>query len=74
MVLERKGVQGIWLIFKDLLFQTQEKSNSACKSSQGGRRPAWMNKLVLAKMKYKKEAYRKWKQGQVTWKEYRDTV
>ena len=32
-----------------------------------------MNKL-LAKIKHKKEAYRGWKQGQVTWVEYRNTV
>lgn len=33
-----------------------------------------MNKEYLAKLKHKKEAYRGWKQGQLTWEEYRDTV
>ncbi|GAB0184104.1 mitochondrial enolase superfamily member 1 [Grus japonensis] len=33
-----------------------------------------MNKLLLGKVKHKKEAYRGWKQGQVAWEEYRETV
>ncbi|GAB0209770.1 mitochondrial enolase superfamily member 1 [Grus japonensis] len=33
-----------------------------------------MNKEILGKVKQKKEAIRGWKQGQVTWEEYRETV
>ncbi|GAB0208674.1 hypothetical protein GRJ2_003333100 [Grus japonensis] len=33
-----------------------------------------MNKELLDKLKHKKEAYRGWKQGWVTWEEYRDIV
>ncbi|GAB0185833.1 mitochondrial enolase superfamily member 1 [Grus japonensis] len=33
-----------------------------------------MNKELLGKVKQKKEAYRGWKQGQVTWEEYRETL
>ncbi|GAB0209800.1 mitochondrial enolase superfamily member 1 [Grus japonensis] len=33
-----------------------------------------MNKEVLGKVKHKKEAFRGWKQGQVAWEEYRETV
>ncbi|GAB0180169.1 mitochondrial enolase superfamily member 1 [Grus japonensis] len=33
-----------------------------------------MNKELLGKVKQKKEAYRGWKQGQVVWEEYRETV
>ncbi|GAB0193475.1 mitochondrial enolase superfamily member 1 [Grus japonensis] len=33
-----------------------------------------MNKELLGKVKLKKEAYRGWKQGQVAWEEYRETV
>ncbi|GAB0204372.1 mitochondrial enolase superfamily member 1 [Grus japonensis] len=33
-----------------------------------------MNKELLGKIKQKKEAYRGWKQGQVAWEEYRETV
>ncbi|PKU36536.1 rna-directed dna polymerase from mobile element jockey- hypothetical protein [Limosa lapponica baueri] len=33
-----------------------------------------MNKELLDKLKNKKEAYRGWKQGQVAWEDYRETV
>ncbi|GAB0209007.1 mitochondrial enolase superfamily member 1 [Grus japonensis] len=33
-----------------------------------------MNKELLGKVKQRKEAYRGWKQGQVAWEEYRETV
>ena len=33
-----------------------------------------MNKECLVKLKHKNGVYRRWKQGQVTWEEYRDTV
>jgi len=33
-----------------------------------------MNKLLLDELKHKKEAYRVWKQGQVGWEKYRETV
>ncbi|GAB0178428.1 mitochondrial enolase superfamily member 1 [Grus japonensis] len=33
-----------------------------------------MNKELLGKVKQKKEAYRGWKQGQVAWEKYRETV
>ncbi|GAB0204864.1 mitochondrial enolase superfamily member 1 [Grus japonensis] len=44
------------------------------KSSKGGRRPAWMSKELLEKLKGKKEVYRMWKKGLATWEEYRDVV
>ncbi|GAB0185045.1 mitochondrial enolase superfamily member 1 [Grus japonensis] len=33
-----------------------------------------MNKELLGKVRHKKEAYRGWKQGQVAWEEYKETV
>ncbi|PKU27098.1 hypothetical protein llap_22598 [Limosa lapponica baueri] len=33
-----------------------------------------MNKDLLDKLKSKKESYRGWKQGQVAWEDYRETV
>ncbi|GAB0179086.1 mitochondrial enolase superfamily member 1 [Grus japonensis] len=33
-----------------------------------------MNKELLDKVTYKKEAYRGWKQGQAAWEEYREIV
>jgi len=40
------------------------------KSYKNARRPAWMSKELLDKIKHKKEAYRGWKQGQAAWEEY----
>ncbi|GAB0188533.1 mitochondrial enolase superfamily member 1 [Grus japonensis] len=44
------------------------------KSSKGGRRPAWMSKELLEKLKGKKKVYRMWKKGLDTWEEYRNVV
>jgi len=43
-------------------------------SSKRGRRPAWTTKELLAKLKWKRKVYGKWKKGQGTWKEYRNVV
>jgi len=40
------------------LFQAQEQPNKE-KSGKNTRRPAWMNKELLDKLKHKKEAYRR---------------
>lgn len=63
------------LISRYHLLQAQEWSICTCrrKPSQIDRRSVWMNKELLTKPKCKKEGLR-WKQGQVTWEEYRDTV
>ncbi|GAB0180505.1 hypothetical protein GRJ2_000515800 [Grus japonensis] len=63
--LEGRGAQDSWLIFKDHLLQAQEQCiPTKRKSGKNTRRPAWMNKKLLDKVKQKKEAYRGWKQGQ----------
>ncbi|GAB0176260.1 mitochondrial enolase superfamily member 1 [Grus japonensis] len=73
--LEGRGAQDSWLIFKGHLLQAQERCIPAKrKSSKNTKRPLWMNKELLDKLKQKKEAYRGWKQGQVAWEEYRETV
>uniref|UniRef100_A0A672UTJ2 Reverse transcriptase domain-containing protein n=1 Tax=Strigops habroptila TaxID=2489341 RepID=A0A672UTJ2_STRHB len=41
------------------------------KCSRRARRPPWMDKELLRKLRGKKEAYRRWKQGQAAWEEYR---
>lgn len=64
-----------WLIFKDHFLQAEEWSVLVSRNSgKNSRRLAWMNKELLTKIKHKKEMYRKWKQGQVTWKKYRNTA
>ncbi|GAB0192671.1 hypothetical protein GRJ2_001732400 [Grus japonensis] len=73
--LEGRGAQDSWLVFKGHLLQAQERcSPTKRKSSKYTRRPAWMNKELLGKLKHKKEVYRGWKQGQVAWRGYRETV
>jgi len=65
--------QESWLKFKDHLLQAQEQCISTKrKSGKNARRPAWMNKELLDKVKHKKEACRK--QGMVAWEEYREIV
>ncbi|GAB0177124.1 hypothetical protein GRJ2_000177600 [Grus japonensis] len=64
-----------WLVFRDHVFQAQESCiPTKRKSGENARRPAWMDKELLDKLKHKKEAYRGWKQGQVAWEEYREIV
>ncbi|GAB0209530.1 mitochondrial enolase superfamily member 1 [Grus japonensis] len=73
--LEGRGAQDSWLVFKGHLLQAQERCiPTKRKSSKTTKRPPWMNKELLGKLKHKKEAYRGWKQGQVAWEEYRETV
>ncbi|GAB0209884.1 hypothetical protein GRJ2_003454100 [Grus japonensis] len=73
--LEGRGTQDSWLIFKGHLLQAQERCiPTKRKSGKNTKRPPWMNKELLGKVKQKKEAYRGWKQGQVAWEEYRETV
>ncbi|GAB0187691.1 hypothetical protein GRJ2_001234400 [Grus japonensis] len=73
--LKGRGAQDSWLIFKGHLLQAQERCiPTKRKSSKSTKRPLWMNKELLGKVEQKKEAYRGWKQGQVAWQEYRETV
>ncbi|KFV00270.1 hypothetical protein N340_10900, partial [Tauraco erythrolophus] len=73
--LEGRGAQESWLIFKDHLLQAQERCiPTKRKSGRNTRRPAWMNKKLLDQLGHKNKAYKRWKQGQVTWEEYRAIV
>ncbi|GAB0209752.1 hypothetical protein GRJ2_003440900 [Grus japonensis] len=74
--LEGRGAQDSWLIFKGHLLQAQERCipTKEKKSGKNTQRPAWMNKELPGKVKQKKEAFRGWKQGQVAWEEYRETL
>ncbi|GAB0187084.1 alpha-actinin-2 [Grus japonensis] len=73
--LEGGGAQESCLVFKDHLIQAQERCiPTKRKSSKNTRRPEWMNRELLGNLKHKKEAYRGWKQRQVAWEEYRETV
>ncbi|KFU95230.1 hypothetical protein M959_01829, partial [Chaetura pelagica] len=74
-VLEDKGAQDSWSTFKDYFLQAQDQSVPMVrKSSKGARRPAWLKKELLDKLKWKRKIYRSWKKGLVTWEEYRTVV
>ena len=74
-VLVSKGVQESWLLFKKEVLKAQEQAVPlSCKMSQRGRRPAWMNRELLLRLREKKRIYRLWKEGQATQNEYKEVV
>ncbi|KFQ63524.1 hypothetical protein N334_07076, partial [Pelecanus crispus] len=73
--LRDKGAEQSWQMFKDAFHKAQEPSIPRCKKSgKEGRRPAWKSRDMLVKLKGKKKMHRQWKQGQVSWEEYRDAA
>ncbi|KAM4642928.1 uncharacterized protein AAGF69_015296 isoform 1-T2 [Amazona ochrocephala] len=75
IALEGRGAQDCWLIFKDHLLQAQERcAPTRRKCSWRAGRPPSMDKELLSKIRRKKEAYKRWKQGLAAWEEYRDVV
>ncbi|GAB0180313.1 hypothetical protein GRJ2_000496600 [Grus japonensis] len=73
--LEGRGTCESWLVFKGHLLQAQERCiPTKRKSDKNARRPAWMNRKFLDKLRHKQEAYRGWKQGRGAWEEYREIV
>jgi len=73
--LEGRGVQECWLLFKCHFLHAQERCIPLRKKSRkGGRRPAWMNKELLAELRWKRKVQGMWKEGQTTWEEQRNVV
>ena len=73
--LEGRGVQECWSLFKRHFLHAQERCiHLRKKSSKGSRRPAWLNKQLLAEIRWKRKIYGMWKEGQATWEEYRNVV
>ncbi|NWT63551.1 RTJK polymerase, partial [Erythrocercus mccallii] len=73
--LEGKGAEASWLTFKHHFLQAQDQCIPKCrKSSKRVRRPAWLSRELLLKLKQKREIYKTWKEGQATWEEYREVV
>lgn len=59
---EGGGIQGIWVVFKEHPLRAQGGSPAKNeKSYRNARRPLWINKLLLAKLKDRKEEHRGWK-------------
>ncbi|KAK4806794.1 hypothetical protein QYF61_005590 [Mycteria americana] len=73
--LRDKGAEESWQLFKDIFLRTQELLIPTCKKSgKEGRRPAWLSKDLLVKLKCMKEVHWQWNQGHVSWEEYRDAA
>ena len=74
-VLKDKDVEKSWLLFKDAFLRAQELPVPLNKKAgRGGTKLAWLRKDLLGKLKAKKGAYKLWKQGRVTWEEFKDAV
>ena len=74
-VLKGMGTEQSWQLFKDTLLRVQQLSiHQQRKLSRGHRRPSWLCKDLQLKLREKREMYRKWKQGCVSWEEYRAVV
>jgi len=73
--LEGRGVQESWSLFKHHFLQAQDWCIPLSKKSrEGGRRPAWMTKELLAELRWKRKVYGMWKEEQATWKQHRNVV
>ena len=58
--------------FKQHFFQAQDLCiPKRRKVGKGGRRPAWMSKELMDKVKGKMNVYEMWKKGQSFWDDYR---
>jgi len=60
--LEGRGVQECWSLFKHHFLHAQERCIPLRKkSSKGGRRPVWLNKELLAEIRWKRKVHGMWK-------------
>ncbi|PKU32184.1 glycerol kinase [Limosa lapponica baueri] len=58
-------------LVKDIQDQCIPKSK---KTGKGSRRPVWLSRELLKKLKWKKEVYSAWKKGLTTWEDYKNAV
>ncbi|KFP65777.1 hypothetical protein N322_00654, partial [Cariama cristata] len=73
--LRDKGAEQSWQIFKEIFYREQEVAIPRRKKlGKQGKRLAWLSRDLLAKLKAKKEMHRQWRQGQVSWEEYREAA
>jgi len=57
-VLKGKGVQAGWTFFKEEVLKAQEQAVPICrKMNQQGRRPAWLNREILQRVRKKRRVY-----------------
>ncbi|KAK4818760.1 hypothetical protein QYF61_018932 [Mycteria americana] len=74
-VLKGKVVQESWTFFKKEVLKAQEQAIPMCqKTSQWGRRPAWLNRELWPELRKKRRVYDLWKKGQATQEDYKDVM
>ena len=75
-VLKGKGVQEGWTLFKEEILKAQEQAFPICrKTSQQGRRLAWMNRVLWLELRKKrKRVYVLWNNWQATQEDCKDIV
>ncbi|KAK4813675.1 hypothetical protein QYF61_019568 [Mycteria americana] len=67
-----KGVQEGWAFFKEEVLKAQERAVPRCrKTSQRGRRPAWLTRELWLELRKKRRVYDLWKKGQATQEDYK---
>jgi len=73
--LEGRGVQESWSLFKHHFLHAQDGCIPLSKKARrGGRTPAWINKELLAELRWKRKVHRMWKERQAAWEGYRNVV
>ncbi|RMC16185.1 hypothetical protein DUI87_08399 [Hirundo rustica rustica] len=73
--LETRGAQECWLNFEDHFLHAQDQwIPTREKSEKNAKRPSWMGKKWLSKLRDKNKAFGKEKQGRAIWEEYKEIV
>ncbi|KAK4831824.1 hypothetical protein QYF61_019347 [Mycteria americana] len=67
-----KGVQEGWTFFKEEVLKAQERAVPRCrKTSQRGRRPAWLTRELWLELRKKRRVYGLWRKGQTSQEDYK---
>ena len=67
-LLEGKGACESWATFKQHFFHAQDRCiPKNRKSGKGSRKPTWMSKELINKIKRKRKVYEMWKKGLSSW-------
>ncbi|KAK4815580.1 hypothetical protein QYF61_004097 [Mycteria americana] len=70
--LKGKGVQEGWTFFKEEVLKAQERAVPRCRrTSQRGRRPAWLTRELWLELRRKRRVYDLWKKGRATQEDYK---
>ncbi|XP_048785457.1 uncharacterized protein LOC125685961 [Lagopus muta] len=74
-LLKGKGVQEAWTLLKMEILKAQKQAvPEYCKASHRGRRPVWMSRELLSRLRKKKRVHVLWKKGQATRGDYKEVA